>query len=125
MVSIRELNFISMFTNVPLCLPAPSAPPQNVRATSVSSSAVTITWSPPDVDSQNGVIRGYIVYVQEIETQTITAYNTTTTSLALSSLHPYYQYQFYVGAVTVENGPFGYATVQTEQDGKNMRRHPL
>ena len=76
-------------------------------------------WSPPSPDSQNGIIRKYTVYVLETETGMVTTLDTTTTSIALSSLHPYYLYQFFVAAVTVGSGPLGYVNVQTHQSGKD------
>lgn len=37
----------------------PSMPPDNLTATPRSSTSIAIQWSPPPVDSQNGVLKGY------------------------------------------------------------------
>ncbi len=49
---------------------APSAPPQNVQAfvtTDLVSPSATISWDPPPVDQQNGVITRYIVLIRNID----------------------------------------------------------
>ena len=38
--------------------------PRNVRARSINSSSVEVSWNPPVDDDKNGVIRGYQIFVQ-------------------------------------------------------------
>ena len=44
---------------------APSAPPQSVVGESVDSTSIRVSWSPPPLDHQNGVITGYRVLYSE------------------------------------------------------------
>ena len=84
-----------------------------------SSTSLDIEWSAPPQGSQNGIIRSYVVRVYEVITNTTLTYNTTEESLTVGFLHPHYQYQVSVAAVTVGQGPFSDAsTIQTPQDGK-------
>ncbi|XP_039216202.1 protein sidekick-1 isoform X2 [Crotalus tigris] len=48
---------------------APAMPPQNIHLSAVSASQLEITWDPPPVDSQNGIIQGYKVYYWEKDGQ--------------------------------------------------------
>ncbi|XP_074598479.1 cell adhesion molecule DSCAM-like [Brevipalpus obovatus] len=45
----------------------PSEPPQLVKVSALSSSSVKVSWSPPPSDHVNGLIRGYQVTYQLIE----------------------------------------------------------
>ncbi|XP_043676311.1 tyrosine-protein phosphatase Lar isoform X11 [Vespula pensylvanica] len=40
--------------------------PQNVKVTSINSTAIHVEWDPPKAKDQNGVIRGYHIHVQEV-----------------------------------------------------------
>jgi hypothetical protein len=39
----------------------PSSPPENPKCDVMSSTSIYITWSPPNVENQNGKIKGYKV----------------------------------------------------------------
>ena len=39
--------------------------PQDVRATSINSTAIRVQWRPPLEKDRNGIIRGYHIHVQE------------------------------------------------------------
>ena len=42
---------------------APTAPPQNVKVTPISSTTLSVTWRPPPVDDRNGdIIKYRVVY---------------------------------------------------------------
>ena len=100
---------------------APTASPSNISLGMVESTSISISWQPPSLEHQNGIIRKYILAVTEIETSkkfnlTVASYNTSTT---IYSLHPYYTYQIYVFASTVATSPPSQlTTVQTAQDSK-------
>ena len=97
---------------------APTASPQTVSGSSVSSTSISLSWLPPASGSQNGIIRRYDIQLVENETGNVFNYNTTETSLTISSLHPYYNYQCSVAAYTVGLGPFSDPVViQTPEDG--------
>ncbi|XP_070527303.1 tyrosine-protein phosphatase Lar isoform X10 [Cardiocondyla obscurior] len=40
--------------------------PQDVKVTSINSTAIHVEWKPPKAKDQNGVIRGYHIHVQEV-----------------------------------------------------------
>uniref|UniRef100_A0A3P8YD34 protein-tyrosine-phosphatase n=1 Tax=Esox lucius TaxID=8010 RepID=A0A3P8YD34_ESOLU len=44
----------------------PSAPPQDIKCSSSSSTALLVSWSPPPVESQNGALAGYLVRYQVV-----------------------------------------------------------
>ena len=101
--------------------PAPSAPPRDVIGTVFNSSALSITWRPPSFDSQNGIIVGYTVYVLEVATNNNRTIETqgSLTEVFITSLHPYYIYEFSIAAQTVGIGPYSSRNrVQTDEDGK-------
>ncbi len=39
----------------------PSAPPQDIKCSSSSSTTLLVSWRPPPAESQNGALAGYIV----------------------------------------------------------------
>jgi len=92
----------------------------NVLGSSVSSETLYIEWSDPPFGDRNGLINSYIVNVTELFTGAITTHTVMVTSITLLSLHPFYQYEVRVAAVTVSSGPFSPPiTVQTDSDGEN------
>lgn len=78
-----------------------------------------ITWEEPMNELVNGIIRRYDVKVYEVETNTTTITDTVDDHIALTSLHPYYQYHISVAAVTIERGPFSSPVlVKTDEAGE-------
>ena len=111
-----------MFHDVIYLLTGPSAPPVNPSGSSFTSTSITLSWSPPPVEHQNGIIRSYIINLIELETSAIYSYMSfateSTIQLTVNSLHPYYTYQFTITAVTIGSGPpTDTFTVQTLEDG--------
>lgn len=101
---------------------APTSPPEDVMATAPSSTSISFTWSPPPTNSQNGVIREYRINITEVETGTVFYHTATTTSITISSLHPYYTYNCTITAYTVATGPYTeVVTVRTLEDGTDLR----
>lgn len=45
----------------------PSAPPENIQCTALTSQSVQIMWNPPPVEGRNGIIQGYKVSYQPAE----------------------------------------------------------
>ena len=83
---------------------------------------LVLSWQPPAPENQNGIIVHYVVNITEMETGRLlsfTAVNTTT--LSVSTLHPFYTYTCIVAAVTIGIGPYS-ATVEVElpEDGKQV-----
>lgn len=94
---------------------APSAPPTFLNHSQLTAFSVHLEWIPPPSEYWNGIIRQYVLIRTELETGA----NIVTRSLAqaehtVGSLHPFYNYNFSVCAVTVLQGPCSNAyTVKT------------
>ena len=57
--------------------------------------------------------------VTEVLTGTLMHLDTSATSIAIPSLHPYYQYEYTVAAYTVSVGPYSFTNrVQMPEDGE-------
>ena len=88
-------------------------------AVPLSSTAISLTWMPPPLSSQNGIIREYTINITELETGEVFQHVSTTTSITVTILHPYYSYSCTVSAFTVAMGPYTEAvTVVTLEDSK-------
>ena len=85
---------------------APSRVPEKVTSGIILPTSFVLHWQPPPFDSQNGIIRHYEIVLVELETGTTSNYTTTETTITISSLHPYYLYEYRVAAVTIATGPF-------------------
>ena len=98
-------------------LTAPSSPPENLTATPLSPTSILMAWSPPPRHSQNGIIREYRVKITEVETGRELNFSTSSTSITVPLLHPYYTYDCVVRGYTVLIGPYANVTVMTPEDG--------
>ncbi|XP_031715592.1 receptor-type tyrosine-protein phosphatase S isoform X4 [Anarrhichthys ocellatus] len=89
----------------------PSAPPQDIKCSSTSSTALLVSWRPPPLMSQNGVLAGYRVHYQVVglseggsddgeplEEPTVPA---TEEQVLLQRLEKWTQYRITVSAFTV------------------------
>lgn len=86
---------------------APSGSPLNISVTSVSSTVISVTWDPPAMYHQNGIIRGYFVQIQSYESNTLDVYNVTNdTEIIVTELKPYSMYYVSVAAYTIQIGPY-------------------
>ena len=99
----------------------PTSPPTVISYYAVDSSSLYLSWSAPPVDQQNGIIRYYNITLVELETGSIFSYTATNTAnLTITLLHPNYQYQFEISAVTIATGPSSMpVTLQMPEDGKD------
>lgn len=86
----------------------------------INSSSAIIYWNPPVADQQNGFITYYLVTINNHESGHISVINATDLSLNLNDLHPFYTYDCYVAAVTVENGPVALITFEMPENGKKV-----
>lgn len=98
---------------------APFSPPEDLNVTTISSSSVSLVWLPPPVALRNGIIREYIINITEVDTGRELVFYSSTSSITISSLHPFYTYLCRVSAFTVEYGPYS-ANLQfvTLEDGE-------
>lgn len=85
---------------------APSAPPQNLDGFAIDHTSISLSWNPPPVHLQNGIITEYRINITERETGLVFQYTTTSTSIVIPSLHPDYIYDCIVAAFTVDLGPY-------------------
>ena len=101
-----------------LCSPVPTSPPQNLGVSALNSTSISLSWMPPPLIDQNGIIREYRITITEVETGSVLGFTSTTTALIVPSLHPYYNYQCKVNAYTIDHGPYTEDfTVRTLEDG--------
>ena len=96
------------YTNIFVFTVVPSAPPQNLIASPISSRELSLTWRPAPLEHQHGLIRYYSVIVIEVTTGSKTVYTTPDNSpnLTIGSLHPYYVYHIGVKAATINLSRF-------------------
>ena len=99
----------------------PDSPPKNFTAFAISSRSAHLSWLPPPREHRNGLIRHFWINITEINTGRKFERTLFSTATVLSSLHPYYTYQFSVAAYTVSLGPFTTAFVlKMPQDGETV-----
>lgn len=103
-------------------IPAPSGPPQNLRAITNSSSSIILYWMPPKADEQNGEITRYDIHIGSSALEQAIHVTTTTnaTTLAVTDLQAYTNYSFMVRAVNAGGiGPYSSAVANnTFEAGK-------
>ena len=97
---------------------APTSPPMNVSITIVTSTSVTLHWSPPPADQHNGIIQHYTLQLSEHNTGVMSQYTSTGLHYTFNGLHPHYTYTCTVAAVTVDVGPTQSTVFQMPQDGR-------
>lgn len=100
-------------------LPAPNGAPQNVSGVSTSSHSIYLSWNPPPLTSQNGIIREYYINILEVDRGLEFEYMAGSTEFEITELHPYYTYEIWVSAYTIALGPSSDPiSVLTLDDGK-------
>lgn len=95
----------------------PSASPQNLQVNVVNSTFASVSWIPPSIDQQNGIITHYTVILYNDETGYTLSFNTTEVFLQLNNLHAFYNYECSVAAVTVSTGPTTSVLFETPENG--------
>ena len=74
-------------------------PPLNINATTISSTAVNVSWNQPDIT--NGIIRYYTVVYRRNDSSETMEVNATNVTIVVTGLDPFKSYVFYVLAFTV------------------------
>ena len=104
--------------------PEPSGPPQDVKCHSPSSTSVLVSWRPPPVELQNGIITQYSVHYAETEgedtpSRQIPSIPAESSEYLLENLEKWTEYRVTVVAHTdVGAGPESLPQlVRTEEDG--------
>jgi receptor-type tyrosine-protein phosphatase Q len=84
---------------------APSAPPNITSISTESISSVFVEWIPPPVETHNGIIRYYLVFLYSSCQDDDRTLNVTTNQVIISSLNVSCNYSVAVAAFTVDVGP--------------------
>ena len=94
-------------------------PPENLVVEATTSNSITLSWIPPDMQAQNGIIVDYLINVTAIGTGEAFQVSSATTNLVILSLRPFTMYICLVAAETrAGTGPFSISlTVQTNESG--------
>ena len=121
--SCKDLNVV--MCSVSSISLAPNAPPDNVQALTLSSTAILVTWDPVPEISRHGIITQYEVKViqstfDEIPSTRLTTTNGSVLMVELGGLEEYVEYSIRVRAYTSEGpGPFSIVRVnRTLEDGE-------
>lgn len=109
----------------------PSGPPQDVRCYSSSSTNILVSWRPPPVELQNGIITQYAIQYaasegEDTTTQQITGIPPESSEYLLENLEKWTEYQVTVTAHTdVGAGPESLPQlIRTEEDGMCSLKAP-
>lgn len=114
-------------------LPEPSAPPQETKCISTTSTSLLVSWQPPPVKSQNGDLTGYRVLYQVVGSSEGTGDDTepmeepmipsTEERVLLQRLEKWTQYRITVSASTaVGLGPESEPLIcRTDEDGTSIQ----
>lgn len=104
--------------------PEPSGPPQEVKCYSPSSTSILVSWRPPPVELQNGIITQYSIQFtategEDTSTHQITSIPLESSQYVLENLEKWTEYRVTVTAHTdVGAGPESLPQlVRTEEDG--------
>ena len=82
------------------------------------SRTLNCTWFAPPKEHQNGIITEYRVQVMEVLTGIMLVKSSNSTIIEVSGLHPDYEYEWRVAAVTVGVGPYtNTTTTRLPEDG--------
>ena len=97
----------------------PTSAPTNPIGTATNARTIRLSWGEPPSNQQNGIIGEYRVNITEVATGRVFQRVSATTSIEITSLHPFYVYEWTVSAFTVGEGPYSsISTITTPEDGK-------
>ena len=104
-----------------VCLSAPSGPPLSINIISSEPNVFTLSWTPPDISLQNGIIISYTYYCTELgDSNEVDRMTVTSTTAVIDNMmvKAYTEYICFVSAATsIGSGPNGNVTGRTAQDG--------
>lgn len=108
----------------------PSAPPQDITCTSPSSTSLLVSWAPPPLEFQNGVISGYSIQYSTTEgnktSKRVDGIPPGSSSYLLENLEKWTEYGIMVRARTeAGDGPESLQLlIRTEEDG-TLQNNPM
>lgn len=93
--------------------------PTNLTVTPLNSTSLVISWFPPPVSQQNGIIRHYTINLQHNSTGLTNVYTLTNdTQMFITNLTPFHSYSIEIAAFTIGIGPYTSAvSVQLPESG--------
>jgi len=100
--------------------PVPSAYPRTLNISDVGTDSVELTWQPPALPHQNGVIIGYVINITSLDSGVIQQLTSSSTTLRIMNLQPFTVYSCVIAARTaVGLGPFStIVSVRTMEAGE-------
>ena len=113
---VLVFNFILMLTKL-----GPSGSPQSLSTLVTGTTTANVSWSPPDISTQNGPIISYTVVITDLSFgMADQGLNSTVLHQFISGLEEYGNYSVRVAASTVEGlGPYSApVTFITLEDSK-------
>jgi len=117
-VSSKELKLTCFL----LLSSVPTGPPVSIIGTPVNSTSVFISWDPPLLEFQNGVITGYSIILTTVmvDSRNASFFSSNMGIITIKSLHPFTAYVIAVAAQTsVGIGPYtSNYSIMTPEDGK-------
>ncbi len=97
---------------------APSGHPLSFQVVSKSSRSIFLSWAPPQLDLQNGILRHYVITIKSDSGRETRKISAPVNSSALTGLQPHTIYELSLAAVTISSGPSTpTVSVQTSEDG--------
>ena len=103
-----------------VCLSAPSGPPLSITITSSQPNVFNLSWTPPDMSLQNGIIISYTYYCTELgESNEVDRGTVTSTTAVITNtmIKAYTDYTCFISAATsAGSGPNGNTTGRTAED---------
>ena len=108
-----------------VCLSAPSGPPLSITITSSQPNVFNLSWTPPDMSLQNGIIISYTYYCTELgESNEVDRGTVTSTTAVITNtmIKAYTDYICFVSATTsAGSGPNGNVTGITAEDSMYIK----
>ena len=110
-ILLREAQLLSLIYILMLflvLLVEPTAAPQDVTYGDRTNVSITLIWSPPPFDHQNGLIRSYSIRVTHSVSGSQRMLTTTSnsTTFTVGGLEPHTSYLFSTAAETISLGPY-------------------
>lgn len=84
----------------------PTAPPVLPSGSPLTSTLITLRWSPIPDEHINGMLLFYLVDVTEVITNNSWTFHAVQTRINIGPLHAYYTYRCRVAGFTVGLGPY-------------------
>lgn len=118
-----SLYTVYFLTSYYYCI-VPGGPPTVFVASADDSRTINLTWSAPNPEEQNGILRYYLVTLTSILPTEVRNISFSQLSIAITDLRPYTVYTCIVSAGTIGLGPSTIIRqVLTPEDGKYLEPH--